>query len=182
MNEVCYDILVKIEKIIKAKEYNIKEDIDTPYTFYIYKEETPASIIHIIKTDSPISPGKTRSTSKLIHNDVFAITWLETYEGYKCEFLALLLLIYGICILQLRFTNINYIVLDDDSDKSHELMESNIYNSIGFKFRDTIQIDITKKNKIITQGPEKQLEINKEFVNKINILLNVKFRQFQFYF
>ena len=68
--------------------------------------------------------------------------------------------------LKQRFTNINYVKLDDDSDKSLH-MKQNVYNKLGFVFQPPIELDMFKDILIIS-GPEKQLQLDNNFINNAN--------------
>jgi hypothetical protein len=80
-------------------------------------------------------------------------------------------MIYSICYLKQQFPNINYVTLDDDSDRSCKI-EKNIYNSLGFSFRDPIEMDMERPNRLKISGPEKQLLLDNIFIERANAKLN----------
>ena len=80
-------------------------------------------------------------------------------------------MIYSICYLKLQFPNINYVTLDDDSDRSCKI-EKNIYNSLGFSFRDLTEMDMERPKRLKISGPEKQLLLDNNFIQRANDKLN----------
>ena len=168
-------LLDKVQRIITAKGYRLEMNInDESYVFSIYDNETRACYIQIGKSTGTIVIGKTRRKQALEDQDNFIISWISTEPPYKGQGLALLLLIYSICYLKQQFPDINYVTLDDDSDRSDK-MEKNIYDSLGFAFRDDVQIDISSKKKLNLSGPEKQLLLDGEFIRRANYQLDTKF-------
>ena len=165
------DILQKINKIIINKGYTIVTYIeDETYMFEIQDNSIVASYIQIYNSINTITE---KYTQKEIETNTFHISSLSTDVVYRGQGLALLLLIYGICYLKIQFPDVNYATLDDDSDKNIEMI--NIYNSIGFIFRDSVALDIMNPKKVIPSGPEKQLLINEEFIRRANYQLDKKF-------
>ena len=168
-------LLDKVQRIITAKGYRLEMNInDESYVFSIYDNETRACYIQIGKSTGTIVIGKTRRKQALEDQDNFIISWISTEPPYKGQGLALLLLIYSICYLKQQFPDINYVTLDDDSDRSDK-MEKNIYDSLGFAFRDDVQIDISSTKKLNLSGPEKQLLLDGEFIRRANYQLDTKF-------
>ena len=80
--------------------------------------------------------------------------------------MALLILIYGICHLKTQFPDITYVMVDDDSARS-DYIENNIYHSLGFSFRDTIEMDMEKPKTLIMSGPDKQLLLDEKFIQLV---------------
>ena len=76
-----------------------------------------------------------------------------------------MIIIYGICNLKQKFTEINYVTLDDDSARSNSI-EKNVYTSLGFTFRDTIEMDMERPKRLKMSGPEKQLLLDDNFIEK----------------
>ena len=168
-------LLDKVQRIITAKGYRIEMRLtDETYVFSIYDNETRACYIQIGKSTGTIVIGKTRHKQELEDYDTIDIGLLSTEPPYKGQGLALLLLIYSICYLKQQFPDINYVTLDDDSDRSDK-MEKNIYDSLGFAFRDDVQIDISSTKKLNLSGPEKQLLLDGEFIRRANYQLDTKF-------
>jgi hypothetical protein len=54
-------------------------------------------------------------------------------------------------------------------------MEKNIYDSLGFAFRDNVQIDVSSTKKLNLSGPEKQLLLDGEFIRNANSQIDAKF-------
>ena len=168
-------LLDKVQRIITAKGYRLEMNInDESYVFSIYDNETRACYIQIGKSTGTIVIGKTRRKQELEDYDTINIAWLSTEQPYQGQGLALLLIIYSICYLKQQLPDINYVTLDDDSDRSYK-MEKNIYDSLGFVFRDDIQMDISNTKKLNLSGPEKQLLLNDEFIRQANLQLDTKF-------
>lgn len=169
------DLCERVERIIKSKGYELEfEVINGAYVFNIYNNERRIiSNLTIVNTTGIILSGKTRSQyqNQLEDQDILHITWLSTENEYRGQNLALLLMIYSICYLKLQFPSINYVTLDDDSDRN-SYIGRNIYDSLGFSFRDTIEIDMAKPKRIKLSGPEKQLLLDKNFIQLANIKLN----------
>jgi GNAT superfamily N-acetyltransferase len=168
-------LLERIEIIITTMHYHIEMQLtDETYVFTIYDNETRACYIQIGKSTGTIVIGKTRTKKAIEDYDTIDIAWLSTEPTYKRQGLALLLLIYSICYLKQQFPDINYVTLDDDSDRS-DLIEKNIYDTLGFAFRDSIAIDISNTKKIDLSGPEKQLLLDNEFIRRSNLEIDKKF-------
>jgi hypothetical protein len=98
---------------------------------------------------------------------------VSTDPKYSGQNLASLIIIYGICNLKQKFPEINYVTLDDDSARS-SYIEKNVYTSLGFTFRDTIEMDMERPKRLKMSGPEKQLLLDDNFIenakNKIGIV------------
>ena len=82
--------------------------------------------------------------------------------------------------MKLRFLDVNYSVLDDDSDNSTSVTH-NIYNSLGYFFQGHHVINKDKPSEFEISGPEKQLDLDTQtnvesFLSKANTILNRKFR------
>ena len=123
--------------------------------------------------------GKTRDTD--IEQDVptISIGWLGTNKEYQGLGFGILLLIYALCYLKLHNPDINYSILDDDSDRNQYLI-GNIYTSLGYVFQDTIALDPANPNKIIISSPDRQLMLDnpenmQEFLKRVNGILDEKF-------
>ena len=168
-------LLDRIQTIVTSMGYHIGMTLTgATYVFTIYDNETRACYIQIGQSTGTIVIGKTRTKKEIEDHDTIDIAWLSTEPAYKGQGLALLLLIYSICYLKQQFPDINYVTLDDDSDRSDK-MEKNIYDSLGFAFRDDVQIDISSKKKLNLSGPEKQLLLDGEFIRRANYQLDTKF-------
>ena len=168
-------LLVRVESIVTSMGYHIGMTLTgATYVFTIYDNETRACYIQIGQSTGTIVIGKTRTKKEIEDHDTIDIAWLSTEPAYKGQGLALLLLIYSICYLKQQLPDIDYVTLDDDSDRSDK-MEKNIYDSLGFAFRDNVQIDVSSTKKLNLSGPEKQLLLDGEFIRRANLQLNTKF-------
>lgn len=170
------DILCKkVETIIGMKGYLLKPDVvsdeygNKTYVFNIYnKDGIIITNLQMVITRGNIT-GKTRSSFK--EEDVFQINWVSTNQEYRGQQLATLVIIYSICYMVLNAKNIQYVILDDDSDKSI-YMKKNIYNSLGFIPRDLVALNMTKSETLNILGPEKQLAIDYAFIRNANVMLD----------
>ena len=173
-----YEILLdRVQSIVTAMGYHIRTILtDETYVFSIYDNETRACYIQIGQSTGTIVIGKTRTKKEIEDHDTIDIAWLSTEPAYKGQGLALLLLIYSICYLKQQLPDINYVTLDDDSNRNDKI-DKNIYDSLGFAFRDEIQMDISKTKQLKLSGPEKQLLLSDEFIRQANLQLDAKFKK-----
>ena len=168
-------LLDKVQTIVTAMGYHIEMRLTgATYVFTIFDNETRACYIQIGQSTGTIVIGKTRHKQELEDHDTIDIGWLSTEPSYQGQGLALLLIIYSICYLKQQLPDINYITLDDDSDRNDKI-EKNIYDSLGFAFRDDVQMDISNTKKLNLSGPEKQLLLDVEFIRRANLQLDTKF-------
>jgi hypothetical protein len=73
------------------------------------------------------------------------------------------LIIYCIYLVKINFSDVEYIVLDDDSDEREQA--NNIYSKIGFIYQETKQVQNENgTSTTVNTSPEMQLNIN-YFVN-----------------
>ena len=173
MNEY-QNLCDKVDNIIRGKGYRLNvEVINEIYVFNIYNNETSIANLQIVNGTGTILAGKTRSQyqNQLEDHDVLHIKWVSTEKDYRGQNLALLIMIYSICYLKLQFPNINYVTLDDDSDRSCKI-EKNIYNSLGFSFRELTEMDMERPKRLKISGPEKQLLLDNNFIQLANDKLN----------
>lgn len=168
------DLCARVDNIIRGKGYRLQvEVINGIYVFNIYNNETSITNLQIVNSTGSILAGKTRSQyqNQLEDHDILHIKWVSTEKDYRGQNLALLIMIYSICYLKQQFPNINYVTLDDDSDRSCKI-EKNIYNSLGFSFRDPIEMDMERPKRLKISGPEKQLLLDNIFIERANAKLN----------
>jgi len=173
MNEY-QNLCDKVDNIIREKGYRLQvEVINETYVFNIYNNETSITNLEIVNSTGTILAGKTRSQyqNQSEDHDILHIKWVSTEKDYRGQNLALLIMIYSICYIKLQFPNINYVTLDDDSDRSCKI-EKNIYNSLGFSFRDPIEMDMERPKRLKISGPEKQLLLDNNFIQRANDKLN----------
>ena len=174
MEESYYQhIIEQIENIIINKGYTIgvvEADEDNSHLrINIMNDYEEAATLRIIKTTGTVLIGPaTRTAMEQMFDrdtDVFSVEWLSVNPKYRGQSLGTLLLIYGMYYIKTIFNDIEFVILDDDSDKS-TLMGENIYNAVGFRSRERVSLNIglskqvDKGNKIILGGPEKQFSFN----------------------
>jgi hypothetical protein len=167
----------KVDEIIKKKNLSIRVDTLNhessiiQYDFIIINENS----IVVTKLTSFYSEGQVlkgvtrKSYDNLQTQNVFNITWLFTSEEYKGQKLALLMLIYSICYLKHIHLNTIYVTLDDDSDNSCKI-KNNLYNKIGFVYRDFQAL--ASYNTLSMSGPEKQILLDIDFIRRANDILS----------
>ena len=162
------DLCTRVENIITNKGYRLQteQDDNGTYIFNIYNNEIPISNLQISNTTGTIIEGITRESNKnQLEVPLFHINWVWTNPNYTGKNLASLIIIYGICNLKQKFPEINYVTLDDDSARS-PYIEKNVYASLGFTFRDTIEMDMERPKRLKMSGPEKQLLLDDNFIEK----------------
>lgn len=169
------DLCTRVENIITNKGYRLQteQDDNGTYIFNIYDNEIQISNLQISNSTGTIIQGITRESNKnQLEVPLFHINWVSTNPKYTGKNLASLIIIYGICNLKQKFPEINYVTLDDDSARS-PYIEKNVYTSLGFTFRDTIEMDMERPKRLKMSGPEKQLLLDDNFIenakNKIGI-------------
>jgi len=168
-------LLDRIQTIVTSMGYHIEMTLTgATYVFTIYDNETRACYVQIGQSTGTIVIGKTRTKKAIEDHDTIDIAWLSTEPAYKGQGLALLLLIYSICYLKQQLPDINYVTLDDDSDRN-DVIDKNIYDTLGFVFKGDIQIDVSSTKKLTLSGPEKQLLLDGEFIRIANSQLDAKF-------
>jgi len=103
------------------------------------------------------------------YKDAFYIEWVTVDDNYKGYNLGTFLIIYCIYLCKINFGDIEYIVLEDDTDEVD--LEKNIYYKLGFIYqvaKETEQLpDGTVIN--VSNGGEMQLNI-KDFFDNNNLL------------
>jgi hypothetical protein len=170
----------KVDEIIKRKNLSIRVDILNhessiiQYDFIIINENSiVVTKLICFYSEGQVLKGITRNSyDNLQTQNVFNITWLFTSEEYKGQKLALLMLIYSICYLKHIHLNTNYVTLDDDSDNSSKI-KNNLYNKIGFVYRDFQSL--ASYNTLKMSGPEKQILLNNDFIRRaIDILSKIE--------
>jgi len=190
----------KSKEMIERNNYKIIEKIvDDEYRFYIcQKSSTPCdngendicdngsctiSRVFIVLGESRIVQDRSsRSQSKKNDDDkdAFTISWIGTDKGHRGEQLALFLLIYSISYCYLLLPHVKYFVLDDDSNLSNKVssIQRNIYDMVGFHYKDLISIQDMKRGVIILKlsGPDKQVGCSR-FIERSLEIINQPLRQ-----
>jgi hypothetical protein len=109
--------------------------------------------------------------------NAFSINWIKVDNKYQGFSLGTFLIIYWIYLCNKNFSDINYVVLDDDTDVIDQ--SKNIYIKLGFIYKDTSQREDENGNMVtVIGGPEMQLKISDLFnsglidrLNKIKITM-----------
>ena len=111
-----------------------------------------------------------------LEKEAFSISWVKVDDNYKGYNLGTFLIIYCIYLCKINFSDIEYVVLDDDSDEREN--DKNIYNKLGFIYQETQEIQLENGElKSVNSGPEMQLNITDFFNNNLlNKLNNIKIR------
>jgi hypothetical protein len=169
-------LLEKVQSIVQSKGCHIEMyEIDSAYMFIIYDNyNTKISSVTTYKSTGTIMLGITRRQKEIEEYPIFNISALNTDPAYKGHGFALLILIYGICYLKQLFPEIDFVTLEDSSDRRISI-KPNIYDSLGFFYRDPIRLDIGTSNRIQNSSPDKQLLLNSEFIRRANFELDKKF-------
>jgi len=171
------NLCTRVNTIITRRNLKIRVDtltLEIPtkqYNFIIYDDDN-SEIVKLTSfySDGQVLQGTTRGSYENLQTQyVFNITWLITLPEYQGQKFALLILIYSICYLKTKHVNIKYVTLDDDSDNNFQI-KKNIYNKIGFVYRD--HLSLTSKNTLKIYGPEKQLSLDENFKARANNLLS----------
>ena len=162
------DLCTRVENIITNKGYRLQteQDDNGTYIFNIYDNEIQISNLQISNSTGTIIQGITRESNKnQLEVPLFHINWVSTNPKYTGKNLASLIIIYGICNLKQKFPEINYVTLDDDSARSNSI-EKNVYTSLGFTFRDTIEMDMERPKRLKMSVQEKQFLLYDNFIEK----------------
>jgi hypothetical protein len=97
--------------------------------------------------------------------DCIKILWISTEPAYGRRGIGAAMVIYAICHLILNNPAIKYIILDDDSDKSHDARSKNMYTTLGFDYREETSFIDDMHRFLQTSGPEKQNTVSNFFSN-----------------
>lgn len=111
-----------------------------------------------------------------LEKEAFSISWVKVQDNYKGYNLGTFLIIYCIYLCKINFNEIQYIVLDNDTDERD--LNKNIYSKLGFIYQETHEEELENGEIIIVNsGPEMQLNIHDFFNNNLlNKLNNIKIR------
>jgi len=106
-----------------------------------------------------------------IEKKAFSISWVNIEKNYQGNNLGTFLIVYCIYLCKKKFTDIQFIVLDDDTDETNT--EKNIYKKLGFIYQETKEIIDENGNKIeVNTSSEMQLNISDFFNNNLLDKLN----------
>jgi len=171
--------LDEIKNALIAKKILISEKIDeNKKEIIIHLSDKQKNIIGEI--NGGVGEFKIIENDEDLETNAFSISWLEIQDNYKGYNLGTFLIIYCIYLCKTHFNDIDYIVLDDDSDGLEE--DKNIYRKLGFTYQETKELPL-ENGEIITvkSGPEMQLKItdfsNNMFIEQLN-KIKMKIRNF----
>lgn len=123
----------------------------------------------VIDENANVVPSAIRSTDPTEVRAIL-VKWIiiEDDTGLRGKGLGSILLMHELFSICEQHPDIEWAVLDDDSDKSHD--KKNIYAKFGFEFCD--HCSITDKGRVKSSGPEKQLNLTKvDWEQKAGLLL-----------
>jgi len=168
--------LYELEEFIDKKGININiENSGENITISLLNKENNTTIAHVVSGVGEfrirLSPLKKHDEPQEI--ETFYISWISIdNELYIKKGLGAFLLLY--CLIYLiNFNNaIKWVTLDDDIDNSTKI--KTFYDRFGFEPVDLVYLKSNGKN-VKLSGPEKQLNIEKHFLPRLDYLLtNVK--------
>ena len=161
---VLMEIINIIKSKIESKDLIIKHDINYQKNTYIFQIISENNI-SICTVDTNITEKVIidKETKKETLMPVFNINWVYTDDIYKANGFATMLLIYSICCLKCKYTDIQYVLLYDVT--SRNTSRANLYNKIGFE-----RIYIEGLEQVVI----KQLLINKRFIRLALDALKIK--------
>lgn len=162
--DIMFDIsslLDEIKNLLREKNILVNEKIDNT------NQNISIELINNNNVIGQLNGGV--GEFKIIENgeeseqDAFSISWVKVEDNYKGYNLGTFLIIYCIYLVKTNFSDIEYIVLDDDSDGRD--INNNIYYKLGFIYQETKQVQNENGTTItVNTSPEMQLNIN-YFVN-----------------
>ena len=135
----------------------------------------------------PLKKYNTRSVTAYMNYEAnesdaktLSISWIGVAIEHRSKKYGLLILIYCICYIYMRY-KVEYVTLDDDSDRACHI-KRNLYHLVHFETlpRDLIQLDLNNKRFYeSTGGPERILPLilysEKDYADMMNKLLLKKF-------
>ena len=168
----------------KACHVDVTEVEENEYLFEIMRNDlTLMSYIQIYNTTAIIEQKRKKDDDKkedaveVVDEEeeqipCFAISSIYTCTHCRNQHFALLILLYGISFLKMRFPQVNYAKLDEVSSRS-TWIKRNIFHLVGFIPQGEVSLHPTKSNELILSGPEKQLCINSDFIHTaLNLLVD----------
>ena len=182
-SEYYNSFMSQVDQIIRSKNYRIEvedsnhqiidaddNDYSYHYIFYIYNDSQLITSLEIYVVKEDIVFHNTRSHKGEIHV-VCNIKHVYTSLAYRKQNLATLLIIYGISYLKIKHENMVAAILDDVSDFSKKT-DTGPYTRLGFVPRDNTSLSMNKRKELnLLDGPEKQVILNTDFINRIFRLL-----------
>lgn len=154
-------LLNEIKRLLSEKNIIVSEEVDNKKRNMIIELKDKQNNV-IGEINGGVGEFKIIENGEDSEKDAFSINWLKVEDKYKGYNLGSFLIIYCIYLVKINFTNINYIVLDDDSDEIN--MEKNIYYKLGFIYQETKQVRGENGQMItVSNGSEMQLNITDFF-------------------
>jgi len=106
-----------------------------------------------------------------IETNAFSINWIKVEKEYQGYNLGTFLIIYSIYLCKNKYNDIEYIVVDDDTDQTDPT--KNIYVKLGFIYKETKEEKMNDGQIIkVPTGPEMQIKISDFFNQSLNDKLN----------
>lgn len=167
-------LLEEIKNLLSEKNISTNEIIDNEKkNISIELKDKNNLIIGLI--NGGVGEFKIIENGDESEKDAFSISWIKVEDNYQGYNLGTYLIIYCIYLVKTNFSDIGYIVLDDDSDGRD--INNNIYYKLGFKYQETKEVQLENgTTTTVNTSPEMQLNINDFFnnsllekLNKINI-------------
>ena len=162
-------LIDEIKNVLITKNILISEQIDAEKKDIIIKLIDNNNNNIIGKISGGVTEFNIFENGTEDYKDAFYIEWVTVDNNYKGYNLGTFLIIYCIYLCKINFGDIEYIVLEDDTDEVD--LEKNIYYKLGFIYqvaKETQQLpDGTILN--VSNGGEMQLNI-KDFFDKNNLL------------
>jgi len=164
-------LIDEIKNVLISKNILISEKIDAEKKNIIIKLIDNNNNNNIIgKISGGVTDFNIIENGTEDYKDAFYIEWVTVDNNYKGYNLGTFLIIYCIYLCKINFGDIEYIVLEDDTDEVD--LEKNIYYKLGFIYqvaKETEQLpDGTILN--VSNGAEMQLNIKDFFDNNNNLL------------
>jgi hypothetical protein len=168
---------IGIELLKQNKQNNLHsqatQSLNSDESLNSYNKEDYELIGNIsssIGTNSIYTNRKRTRQSERIEQPTLTITWVEVNSKFNGIGLGNFLIIYSIYLCTLYYPEIEYVLLDDDSDRSTSV-KGNIYTKLGFEPVNKVSLSIVSNKKINITGPEMILRISDLMDNKANIFL-----------
>jgi len=155
-------LLDEIKNLLREKNILVNEKIDNSnQDISIELKDKNNNVIGQI--NGGVGQFKIIENGDESEKEAFSISWVKVEDNYKGYNLGTYLIIYCIYLVKINFSDVEYIVLDDDSDQREQA--NNIYSKIGFIYQETKQVQNENgTSTTVNTSPEMQLNIN-YFVN-----------------
>lgn len=170
MTEVT-SLIQEIKNVLTMKNIFIKEEI-IPENKDIIIRLTDNNDNLIGKINGGVEEFTIVENDEEIYKDAFSIMWVKVEKDYQGHNLATFLIIYLIYLCKTNFGDINYIVLEDDTDEIDQ--SKNIYIKLGFVYQKKKEVVMLENGQEmnVNNGGEMQLNVNNFFNDNIIEKLN----------